>query len=102
MKRHAAFPHGGHLCGVLEVIGQVIKQHVPETATGKDADGRVDDEVIELLFRDRDAASGRTGLNDEVSRGEPEQVHQAVPAELQRTDSEKNRIDVGIRYHRGR
>ncbi len=99
VKRHAAFPHRDHLCGMLEVVRQVIEQHVAQSASDKDSDRRIDDQIVELVLGNRHAARGRSKLDHEISRRQRQQVHQAVPSELQGTEPEKDRIDIRIRNH---
>ncbi len=96
MEGHASFPDGEEFQWILAVVGKVVKERVADPPTEKHAEGCVDDHVIDLVLPDLQPFTGNFVLNKKVSRGQADQVHQSVPAELNGAQSHKNRVDVWV------
>src|SRR5688572_20376881 len=96
MKRHAAFPHGEDFQGMLRVVGKIIEQGIPDPAADKYPQRRPDDHIVNLVFRDCQSFFTHFARNEEIRCSQSDQVHEAIPAELQRTNFEKDRAQMGI------
>ncbi len=110
MEGHAAVPHRGDFCRVGPEIARLIKQHEADPAPQHDAEGDPQQEVVGLGERDRRLAAPKIGARDEAARIEPAEqdachIGKPVPADRDRSDLERDRVDHGIgndqEVHRG-
>lgn len=83
-----------------DVACQVIEQHV---TANDDADGRPDDDVVEILRLHRQHVVGpqfrvgRKPLGISPGEQDADDVTDAVPMHRQRSDLDEDRVDVGKR-----
>ena len=100
MKRHAALPDGEDLERMGRVVPRLVEQHVAQPAAEDHAEHGEENEVVELLARDRRAGLSRM-------RRRPSHQAAAKPARYmrpyQRTASgpigERDRIEVRVNEH---
>ena len=101
VEGHAAFPDREQLERALKVVGQVVEEDVAEAASQDDADGGIQEEVVQIVEGQGHLAAGSPGLDHEERRAQPEDVHESVPPDGDRAQSEQHGINVGIRQHGG-
>src|SRR4029079_14512513 len=81
---------------MLQVIRKIVKQGIAEAPTDEHAQRGPDDHIVDLVLGDRESFLTDLACNEEIGRGQTDQIHQSVPAELQGTEFEKNRVDVRV------
>ncbi len=100
VEGHAAFPDRDDFRWMFKVVvGEIVEERIAESPAHKDPHRRVHDHVVDLIFGQRQSLRGRFGFDEKIRRRQPDQVHEPVPAELQRAEPEKNRVDVRIGDH---
>ena len=73
----------------------VVEQDVAEAAAEHDADHPVEHQVAEALrIHARQAPGAHASVAEPPGDGETEQVHQAVPMDLERAGGERDRVDL--------
>ncbi len=104
MERHAALPDGEDVERVGNVARQVVEQHVAGAAAQHDADGRPDDEIVEVFRLHRqDAVRPQPGIGGEPLGIPPgEQDADDVAAPYQCTASGPIWIRIGLMLGKGR
>ncbi len=101
VERHPPLPGGEDLQGVAEVVARIVEQDVAQAAAEDHRQDQDQVEVFEMLFQLRVVAAADLSADEEVAGGEADDVHQAVPADLQRAEGEENRVesvDEGCRH----
>ena len=88
VERHAAIPDLKQAEGIGQKTTEVIKQNVADSATQNDAHGAVKNQIADLL-------GGPTGIRtigalfqQQKSSQKAQQIHDAVPADLERSECE--------------
>jgi len=94
VKRHAALPDVEDLNRTLNIAAKIIEQDISQPPPHHDAQDEKEQQVVEVVCRQRQFLHLHEALEQEVARDERKHIHQSVPAELYRTDSQKNRINV--------
>ena len=87
-----AFPHHQHLVRIAEVISRVVEEAMPQARTRDCADHHVRQERCEIGFRL--PLSLEDGTDDVVSDEEREREEDTVVSDRERTDLEKNWVDI--------
>ncbi len=101
VKRHAAIPHRRNGERVGDIIGEIIEEHVADTATKHDAERCPDDEIIERfrchgrLVVGPQAMASQELLAVPPGEHDADDIAEAVPVHCQRPDAENHRIDIG-------
>nr|GFB40418.1 bifunctional dihydrofolate reductase-thymidylate synthase [Tanacetum cinerariifolium] len=96
VERHPALPYLKDEQRIGDVVGQVIKQHVTESSADDNAHGHPKDHVRELfLGPGRIKAVQATG-GQVPGTADTDQIHQAVPMNLQRTDGHGYRVNLRV------
>ncbi len=96
-----SLPYLEQIEGVLQQTAKVIEQHIADSPTENDAERDIEDQVIHLRSRDRAIRTFRSDTRTKPAQKESTQVHQSVPAHLQRAEAERNGVDVRIGKHEG-
>src|ERR1700691_5665085 len=101
MKGHAAFPERDDLARMRDVEGRIVKKYVTEPPANDDAEGDIDDEVVDAGRRRARHAAPERVLADEMAhigpaKDEPGNIGERIPADRQRADVHQDRIDLGI------
>ena len=92
VEGHPSLPHCEKFQGVLAVVRKVIEERVADPSSKKHAEGGIDNHVIDLVLPDRQLLPRHIPPNEKIRGGEPDQVHQPIPAKLNGTESDNNRI----------
>src|SRR4051812_30198415 len=80
---------------VVEIVIEVVEQHVTETSAGENADEAVGQEVLQELVIVGEAGFAAYAIAGEhVDPGEGHDVHEAVPLDAERPERQKHRIHV--------
>ena len=95
VERHSPFPHRENLDGVGKIEGKVVKQGVPESGAQDQPDRQIENQVRDVVHGKREAFSLHVGAGQKIGGGETDDIHETVPAELERSDTQENRVDVG-------
>ncbi len=101
MERHAALPDLEDGERVGEIMGQIVEQHIAEPAAQHHPEGGPEQEIVELLRRDRRAARfpqfaaphEALGIGD--GKQQAEDIGERVPADGERADREGDGVDLG-------
>ncbi|MNY31797.1 hypothetical protein D3C86_1659730 [compost metagenome] len=103
MEAHAAVPHLEQQQRVVQEITQRVEQHVADAAAQHHAEHGVEQQVGEAVGIDaRQAPVGDPLAPQQPGGGEAEQVHDAVPVHLDRSQREGDGVDVVEIDHEGR
>jgi hypothetical protein len=84
-------PDGDDFKRVSEVftqIGELIKKDIPDSRADDEAKGQEEDEVLEQCPPKSETAGPRLNAYKKIGSKEAEQVHEAVPANLNWPDLE--------------
>ena len=95
MKRHAAAPGGGDLQRMGEIIGKIIKQHISQPTADNHGEDKDHVKVFKLLFQAPAMNFPQLFAHQVVGGEKTEDIHQPVPANMQRSKTENYRVDVG-------
>src|SRR3954471_6469427 len=81
------------------VVAGLIEEHIAQPPTQDHAEDGEEDQVVELLARDR-----RRGVPDALQAepprgGESGEIHEPVPAHGERADGERDRVEVRVKEH---
>jgi len=101
VERHAALPDREDLERMLQEVGALVEDDVAQAAAEDHPEDAVEEQVVEVIARDRRAAGGDAARAEPPERAERGEVHEAVPADRQRADREGDRIEIGM-YEHGR
>src|SRR6185437_6292830 len=100
MDGHAAIPD---LDGIPRVLrrpeAEAVDEHITQPAAEDAAHHGEEDEVIDIHRLPGRARPGGAAATEQPSRAESEQVHDAVPVHLDRTQPQGNRVDVRVDDH---
>jgi len=85
---------------MLKIVRRLVEQHIPESSAEDHAEHDEEQEV----FEERKGDAARQSPLDAVAaeklrRGKPDEVHQPIPADGQRTEGESNRVEVRMNEH---
>ena len=99
MKRHAAFPDTKQRQRIAQEIAKSVKQDIPDSAAEDNAQGDVEHQIVHLF-----GGPAGIGLPDAIATQRPagqktQQVHQAVPAHVQRPQAERHRVKIRMNQH---
>ncbi len=93
VEGHSPLPGGENLQGVAEVVGWIVKQDVAQTAAEDHRQDQDQVKVFKMHFQLRKLPAADLVTHQEVAGGEAEHVHQAVPADLQWTEADGDRVE---------
>ncbi|MCY1439230.1 hypothetical protein D9M71_554570 [compost metagenome] len=99
VERHAALPHLEDQRRIGDVFLQVVEQHVAQPPTEHHAAGHPEHQVGEFLLGPARVEALQLARRQQPGPANADQVHQAVPVDLQRPERYGNRVDLGIRQH---
>ena len=102
VKRHAAVPDLENLGRLIEVHGQIVKQHIPEASARHHAEHDPRQQIIDLLpipARRNPRGTGRAPTRQPPSGQKGEQIHKPVPVDLHGAKAQGDRADVRIGQH---
>ncbi len=92
---------------MLDEVGQIVKEHITDTATQDDADRHPQHEVIEVGHRHRRLAAPQFCRADKQPRVSPadqdaEDIGEGIPADGERSELYQHRIEgrIGDDEHR--
>ena len=102
VERHPALPDGEDLERVLEVVAGLVEEDVAEPAARDHAEHAVEQQVVEQRDRHPPRPAGRDAASAEPVRDrETDEIHQPVPADRERADLDRDRVEVGMDEHAG-
>jgi hypothetical protein len=81
------------------VVPGFVEQHIAQPAAEDHPQHGEEDQVVELLARDRRAVVADPLRAEPPGRGEAHEVHEAVPAHGERADRERDRVEVRVNEH---
>ena len=64
------------------------------------ADRRIENQIVQVIEREVDLPSRSASLDQKECRGQSQYVHEPIPADSHRAESDQDRIDMGIGNHR--
>jgi len=99
VERHAALPDREDLERMLQEVGALVEDDIAQAAAEDHPEDAVEEQVVEVIARDRRAAGGNAARAEPPERTERGEVHEAVPADRQRADREGDRIEIGMYEH---
>ena len=102
VKRHAAVPDLENLGRLIEVHGQIVKQHIPEASARHHAEHDPRQQIVDLLpipARRNPRGTGRAPTRQPPSGQKGEQIHKPVPVDLHGAKAQGDRADVRIGQH---
>ena len=80
---------------MLEIVGQVVENHVPQPRSDHQAQYDRGGEVVDLLSGDMEAALALQAVHHQtIGDGEGHDVHQPVVLQLESPDLKNDRADV--------
>src|SRR5690606_22426928 len=95
VERHSAGPEVEDFERVPEVIPEVVEEHVPEAAADDGAEREIEQEVADLRAPPARARFAGAVRAERPAAEEADEVHEAVPVDLERADGESDGNDVG-------
>ncbi len=100
VERHAALPQLHGFERMLDEMRRVVEQHVAGPAAEDDAERHPEHEIVEVGERQRRGPAPQALVADQRARIEPaeqdaDDIGQRIPADLERTDRDQHRIEVG-------
>ncbi len=100
MERHTAFPNAEEIRRLAEKQSEVVKQHVPHPCAYDDPECEVEYDAVDIFVRKIDIATSLRSIARKHPCGEEaDNIHQAVPSDLDKPDFNGNGIDFGKRQH---
>ena len=87
MEGHAPLPDGKNLQRMGKVEGELVEKDVTEPPTQYDAHGAVKHKIRHIVGCQRQQLAAGFGAENKVGGDEGQNVHQPVPAELERADA---------------
>ena len=97
MEGHSTVPQLQNVERVSKVIAQVVEQHVADAAAEDDPERRVEDEIVCMTAGHRRARLLQQLQQVPIADEDAGQVGEAVPAQLEETEVERDRIQAQIR-----
>ena len=79
MKRHAALPNPEQPQRIIQQLVEAVEQTIADTPAENDTAGRIENEVIDLVTRQRCIRARRAAAQQPPGGDETHQVHQAIP-----------------------
>jgi hypothetical protein len=104
VKRHTASPRGYDFEGVaeiMEIIGVLIEKDVSEPGAYDQTDGGVEDVILENRIDEAYLTGATLFLDKKVGSCESQDIHETVPADVERSNADDIWIDVGVGDHSG-
>ena len=95
VKRHSPLPGGHDFQRMLEIIAEIIKENIAQTTAENQGDNKNKIEVFKMIRQFPAAKFFNLKADQKKGRHKAQYVHQTVPADLERTHSEKDRINIG-------
>ncbi len=107
MEGHAALPQIEDVDRIGEIERWLVEQHIAEPSAEHRAERRPHQEIVDLQRGDPGVRLGRQPAQIAPSAGQAGDIGQGVPADDDRTETQRDRIDVGKlqshqRYRSGR
>ena len=101
VEGHATVPHRGNLERVRPEIARLVEQNEAEPAAEHDAERDPQQKIVGLAYGHRRLAVPQIGPRQEIAPIEPAEqdaghIGEAVPADGERPDLERDRIDDGV------
>src|SRR3989344_2070379 len=99
VERHPAGPEIRDFERVVEIVRQIVKQHVPQPSAENHAENDVKQQVG--YFLRLPTKTGPLGLSHRQppATDEADEVHEAVPVDLERSETDGDGVDVGRNKH---
>ncbi|MNN29935.1 hypothetical protein D3C81_1435600 [compost metagenome] len=104
MERHAALPDLEDLERMREVVGGLVEQHIAQTPAQDHAEHAVEQHVVEVArgpAARSDMRLAHAQAAEPQEHDEAGQVHQAVPADGQRAQVNRDRVELRMNEHGG-
>ena len=101
MKAHAAIPDGDDFGRVGDKVGQVVEQHVADSAADDDANDGPEGEIPDGTWDERRAivppqpVARQEGCPIRGTQQDAAEIGERVPSDDERTDFEGDRVNVG-------
>ncbi len=102
MKRESAVPDGERVEGVSRVVGAVVDQHVDDARAEKHADDEIAHQGIDHRLVERHHSTANAPLGDGDADGVADDVHDGVPPQRERPDTDEFRRNAWIGDRHGR
>ena len=83
-----------------EVIGRIVKEHISQAATEDDPENQSQIKIVDMVEHSIPAKFSCLIDDQQVGGGKADDVHEAIPADLQRAEGEEDRIDRRIFKHK--
>jgi hypothetical protein len=92
MKGHASLPGSQDIGGMAKVIRQVIKEDIPKPAAQDQGNDQDQVEVFKMNIKLLEIEFLYLVLDEQQCGSKPQDIHKAIPADLQGTNGEDYRI----------
>ncbi|MCY1343855.1 hypothetical protein D9M69_298800 [compost metagenome] len=99
VERHAALPHLEDQRRIGDVFLQVVEQHVAQPPADHHAAGHPEHQIGERLLGPARVELLELARRQQPGAADADQVHQAVPVDLQRPEGNRDRVYLRIRQH---
>src|SRR3989344_3740533 len=99
VERHPAGPEIKDFERVVEIVRQVVEQHVPQPPTENHAKNDVKKKIGNLFRLPVETGLFRLTHGQPPAADEANEVHQAVPVNLKRSETDGDGVDVGSNKH---
>ena len=93
MEGHAAVPDAQDLAGVVDVGGQIVEEHIAQARAQDDAQHDEGQQVVHIHGLPAGTGTGGPPAGQAPAHEKGQQIHEAVPAQLQGADAEGHGID---------
>ena len=93
VEGHAAVPDAQYLAGVVDIGGQVVEEHIAQARAQDDAQHDEGQQVVHIHGLPAGTGAGGPPAGQAPAHEKGQQVHEAVPAQLQGADAEGHGID---------
>ena len=100
VERHSPLPQGRDFRQMFEVVTRFVEQHVTQAPADDDADHTEKKHVVDharVPAQLRQPARAQAAQRDE--RDKRGQIHKAVPADRERTDGQRDGIEIRVGQH---
>jgi len=97
VEGHATLPYPEDRQRISQIAFEVIEEHRSQPPADDDAEGEIQDQVVDLkLGNRRDAVRPEPGVPVEPAAENAGDIGQAVPAQLDQSEIEKDGVDLRI------
>ncbi len=87
VEGHPPFPHRQQLKRIFQVKSGIVEQDISKSPAQHNTHGAPEDQIGNIVPGERQPLSADFGADDQICADKTQNVHQPVPAELERADA---------------